>query len=64
MPKLHPGANNFVGVGVAVSDGFRLDGSASVQPALKDDAIYRSVVKHIVGCSYTQKKEKLSVSTR
>ena len=50
-------------VGVAVSDGFCLDGSASVQPALKDDAIYRSVVKHIVGCSYTQKKEKLSVST-
>lgn len=43
-------------VGVGVSDGFKLDGSVSVQPAACDKAIYRSVVKHIVGCTYMDER--------
>ena len=56
QPKLHAGSNNFVQVGVGVSDGFKLDGSVSVQPATCDKAIYRSVVKHIVGCTYMEER--------
>ena len=56
QPKLHAGSNNFVEVGVGVSDGFKLDGSVSVQPAKCDKAIYRSVVKHIVGCTYVEER--------
>ena len=56
-PKLHPGANNFVQVEVAVSDGLQLDGSVSVRHAPRDHTLYRSVVKNIVGCTYLEERE-------
>ena len=56
-PKLHPGANNFVQVEVAVSDGFHLDGAVSVRHAAKDSTLYRSVVENIVGCTYLEERE-------
>jgi len=55
--RLHPGSNNFVKVDIAVSEGMRMDSSVSVQPEARDGAIFMSVVKNIVGCSYSEERE-------
>lgn len=52
-PRLNPGVNNFVNVGIGISDRFHLDGSVTVQPTLHDAALYKAVVKNIVGCTFT-----------
>lgn len=56
QPRLGPGMNNFVNVGVGVSDGFRLDGTITIEPVADDSAIYMSVVKQIVGCPYAEER--------
>ncbi|CAL1140753.1 unnamed protein product [Cladocopium goreaui] len=55
--RLKQGVNNFVQVGVAVSDGFQLDASVSVQYERKDAALFQSVVKNIIGCTYMEERE-------
>lgn len=40
QPRLHPGANNFVKVDIAVSDGMHMASAVSVQPEARDRAIY------------------------
>ena len=55
-PKLNPGVNNFVNVGIGISDGFHLDGTVTVQSTLHEAALYRAVVKNIVGCTFTEER--------
>ena len=56
-PKLHPGNNNFVEVGVAVQEGFKIDASVSIRHPPAERALYLSVVKNIVGCTYAEERE-------
>ena len=56
-PKLHPGTNNFVEVGVAVQEGFKFDASVSIRHPTSEQALYLSVVKNIVGCTYAEERE-------
>ena len=55
-PKLNPGVNNFVNVGIGISDGFHLDGTVTVQTTLHEAALYKAVVKNIVGCTFTEER--------
>ena len=57
QPKLNPGANNFVQVGVGVSEGFHVDGALTVRAGSKDPTLYKAVVKNIIGCTYTEERE-------
>ena len=56
-PKLHAGVNNFVEVGVEVDSGFKLGASVSVQQGPTEKAIYLSVVRNIIGCSFAEERE-------
>ena len=56
-PKLHPGNNNFVEVGVAVQEGFKIGASVSIRHPPAERAPFLSVVKNIVGCTYAEERE-------